>query len=123
MAELKTYRLIVLLNAAEGKDAEFNDWFTGTHLPDALKVPGFVSGQRFRLSAEQREGALRQWTYLTLYEVETDDLQSVIDELKRRGGTPLMRGTDSIAPGGYLHFFEPVTGLMTAAAITTEASS
>ncbi|WP_250527351.1 DUF4286 family protein [Caballeronia sp. GAWG2-1] len=105
------YKLIVLLNSAEGKDEEFNEWFDTHHLPDALKVPGFVSGQRFRLAKDQREGASRQWTYLTEYEVETADLKSVIAELSRRLGTPAMRVTDSIAPGGSLHFFEPLTDI------------
>ena len=105
------YKLIVLLNSAEGKDKEFNEWFDTYHLPDALKVPGFVSGQRFRLAEDQREGATRQWTYLTEYEVETDNLKDVIAELARRLGTPAMRGTDSIAPGGSLHFFEPITDI------------
>lgn len=106
------YKIIVLLNAVEGQDDQFNRWFTEVHLPDALKIPGFLNGQRFRLTELQREGATRQWQYLTIYEVETDELDGVIAELKRRAGTPQMRGTDSIAPGGFLHFFEPITQLM-----------
>lgn len=108
------YKLVVLLNALADRDDEFNEWFTHVHLPDALKIPGFINGQRFRLSEVQREPASRQWQYLTIYEVQTDHLQDVIAELKRRLGTPEMRSTDTIAPGGFLHFFEPVTELMEA---------
>lgn len=107
------YRLVVLLNAFEGRDEDFNAWFTHIHLPDALRVPGIVAGRRYRLSDAQREGASRRWRYLTEYDVETDDLQTVIDELKRRQGTAEMRGTDAIAPGGFLHFFEPITDVIT----------
>ncbi len=114
MAEKRQYKIVVLINAIEGKEDVLNDWFTNTHMPDALKIPGFVNGQRFRLSDTQREGAARQWKYLALYDVETDDIQGVLDELKRRQGTPLMVGTDSIAPGGYMHLFEPITGVMLA---------
>lgn len=49
---------------------------------------------------------------MTTYELETDDLQGVIDELQRRAGTPQMVGTDSIAPGGFVTFFEPITDVM-----------
>lgn len=109
------YKIIVLLNANEGQDAQFNDWFTNIHLPDALRIPGFLNGQRFRLTDVQREGASRQWQYLTVYEVQTDDLPGIIAELKSRAGTAQMRGTDTIAPGGFLHFFEPITEVMEAA--------
>lgn len=106
---MQTYKLVVLLNAFEGQDAAFNQWFTDVHLPDALKIPGIVGGQRFALSEAQHEGASRQWQYLTLYEVCTDDLLGVMAEIKRRAGTPDMVGTETIAPGGFLHFFEPIT--------------
>src|SRR3546814_6479308 len=40
---------IVLTNATPGDDEQFNDWYTNTHIPDVLAVPGFVAAQRFRL--------------------------------------------------------------------------
>src|SRR5205807_826753 len=79
---------------------KFNDWYSNAHMPQALKIPGMVSGQRFRLAKEQREGANPQWQYMAYYEVETDDLQGVIDEMKRREGTPALVPTDTISPGG-----------------------
>lgn len=112
MPETRKYKIIVLINAIEGKEDQLNDWFTNVHMPDALKIPGFVSGQRFKLTPEQREGADPKWKFLALYELETDDLQGLIDEMKRRAGTPLMVGTDTIAPGGFVNFFEPITELM-----------
>lgn len=111
---MKTYKMVVLINAQDGREDEMNEWFTGTHMPDALKIPGYRSGQRFRLTEPQREGASRQWKYLAIYDIETDDLDGVITELKTRQGTPLMVGTDTLEAGGFAHFFEPITGVMTA---------
>ncbi|TJV46108.1 MAG: hypothetical protein E5Y02_00600 [Mesorhizobium sp.] len=113
MSEKRSYRIVTMLNPKEGTDDKFNDWYSNAHMPQALNVPGMVSGQRFRLSKEQREGSKPQWQYLAYYEVETDDLQGVIDELKRREGTPELVGTDTISPGGSVMFFEPITEKMT----------
>src|SRR3546814_16369245 len=44
---------IVLTNATPGDDEQFNDWYTNTHIPDVLAVPGFVAAQR---SEERRVG-------------------------------------------------------------------
>src|SRR5678815_3844677 len=44
-----THLQIALSDPVEGREAEFNDWYTGRHLPDVLAVPGFVGGQRFKV--------------------------------------------------------------------------
>ncbi|RMP42544.1 hypothetical protein ALO95_200399 [Pseudomonas syringae pv. antirrhini] len=109
---MSRYSLVVLLNAAEGRDEELNDWWTNTHIPDVLQIPGFISAQRHRLAEIQRDGAGREWKYLTIYQVDTDDVQNLFDELKRRAGTAQMRSTDSYAPGGQVHLFESVSPLI-----------
>lgn len=112
MSDVKKYRIIVLLNALEGRDDDLNDWFTNKHVHDALKISGFVNGQRFKLAKEQREGANTPWNYLAIYELETGNIQFVLDELARRRGTPPMVTTYSIAPGAVMGVFEPITDLM-----------
>ena len=42
--------LLVFSNAVEGKDDEFNDWYTNVHLSDMLAADGFVTAQRFQLT-------------------------------------------------------------------------
>ena len=34
--------LIVMSNANEGQDDEFNDWYTNTHLGDIIALDGFT---------------------------------------------------------------------------------
>lgn len=103
------YKLIVLINAIEGREDEFNDWFSNQHMHDSLKVPGMKTAQRFELTDDQWPEASRQWRYMTLYDVETDDVAGVIAELRRRGGTPEMPSTDTIQPPVYIHVYEPIT--------------
>jgi hypothetical protein len=66
--------LLVMSNATEGGDAEFNDWYTNTHLGDVLKVKGFKAAQRFKLSDTQLGAAEQPYKYMARYEVETEDL-------------------------------------------------
>jgi len=46
-------KFVVLTNAVEGKDEEFNDWDTNVQLKDVLKIPGII-GARFNHSDVQR---------------------------------------------------------------------
>jgi hypothetical protein len=59
--------LLALTNPAEGKDAEFREWYWGTHVPEVLELPGFVAAKRYRTAEGAADGAHR---YATIYEVE-----------------------------------------------------
>jgi hypothetical protein len=74
--------LVVLSNATEGNDEQFNKWYTNTHLHDVIKINGYVAAQRFKLSDTQLGGATGQpYGYLALYDVETDDLEAAANAL------------------------------------------
>lgn len=90
------YTFVVFTNPVEGKEAEFNEWYNKHHIPDVLNVPGFVSGQRFRLTDTQFGGDGGPRRYLALYEIETDDLAATLNELRKRGGTPEIVASDAI---------------------------
>ena len=51
------YKLLVLTNAVEGRDDEFNQLYDHRHIPDALDVQGYLAAQRFRLADIQMPGA------------------------------------------------------------------
>ena len=91
------YSFIVFTNPVEGKESEYNDWYNRQHIPDVLNIPGFVSGQRFRLADSQmiRDGS-RAHKYLAVYEIETDDLAGTLKELRARGGTAEIVPSDAI---------------------------
>jgi hypothetical protein len=67
--------LLAFSNPLEGREDEFNAWYNERHLDDVLKVPGYISAQRFELSSTQMmpDGPYR---YLAIYEVGTDDLEA-----------------------------------------------
>ncbi|MGW4287245.1 hypothetical protein ACWEIK_09945 [Streptomyces sp. NPDC004673] len=103
------YTYVVLTNPVEGREDEYNEWYTNTHVHDALKVPGFVGAQRFKLAGAQRNEAPYPWQYLALYEIETDDLQKSIDELAARYDTPAMVISTALHPQRLGLIYEELT--------------
>ena len=71
------HMLLVFTNAADGKDDEFNRWYNEVHLVDVLAVDGFVAAQRFAL--KDMSGSASPHRYLAIYEVETDDIDGVVE--------------------------------------------
>ena len=90
---MASHMLIVLSNASEGKDVEYNEWYTGTHLADVLKTDGFSAAQRFKLSSHQVMDK-GPYEYMAIYEVETDDLEKTLEALN--SGSANMTMSDSL---------------------------
>lgn len=86
---------IVLTNAVEGQEAEFNRWYDDVHLPDVTAVPGVVSARRAPVIPVP--GKQHAHGYLAVYEVDHQDPGSVIAEIYRRWETGEMEGTATMA--------------------------
>jgi len=92
---MQKYTFVVFSEATAGEEVEYHRWYNEQHLPDVIKVPGFLAAQRFKLfnaSGNPSNAA----TFLALYEVETDDLEKCLAEMRRRAGTPQMILSDAI---------------------------
>ncbi len=77
---MRKHFLLFFSNPIDGREEEYNKWYTDRHLHDVVKVPGFVSAQRFELSEAQMQEGI-EYRYLAIYEIETDDIKSAIDAL------------------------------------------
>ena len=84
---METFVLVVYSKPVEGKEKEYNDWYSEQHLSDVLKINGFKSAQRFKLTDEHIEA---KWKYLALYEFESTDPTNTLKELTARAGTSEM---------------------------------
>ena len=64
------------------REDEYNDWYTNTHLPEVLDIPGITAARRFKASdvAPPADGAHQ---YCAVYELECDDLDAVMPALAR----------------------------------------
>ena len=78
--------LVVLTNAVEGRDDEFNKWYDEVHLRDVLGVDGFRAAQRFRLSEPQILED-RSYEYLAIYEIDAEDIGKALSALQAGSGT------------------------------------
>ena len=106
------YKLVVLSNPTEGKEDEYNDWYTNQHLGDVVAIPGYVSAQRFKLRHPM--GFEHTHQYLAIYEVETDDPDAAIAALQARRGTELMAVSETLdrstTRAGLFEICSPVVG-------------
>lgn len=104
------YTFVVFTNpTTPAQEAEYNEWYNKVHIADVLNVPGFVAAQRFKLAEAQFGAGPHTHRYLALYEIETDNAQASLDELKKRIGTADMVMSDGIDMKGIsVGLFTPV---------------
>jgi hypothetical protein len=69
--------LLVFSNPVEGREEEYNDWYTTHHLAEILAIEGFHRAQRFELTDAKmtRDTADAPWRYVAIYEVEEEALE------------------------------------------------
>ena len=71
--------LMVLSNCTDSaREQQFKDWYIGIHFPDVLETPGIVGAKLFSLATPPDEG---QSKFLALYDLDTDDVDSVQNSL------------------------------------------
>lgn len=68
------FRTIALTDAAQGRDAEFNDWYTNVHIREVMEAGGHGSAERFR---RRSPAPSLDEEYLTLYSLEGKDWPAV----------------------------------------------
>jgi len=107
--------LVAMTNAVEGRDDEFNDWYTNQHLHDVVKAPGIVAAQRFVLDDTQRYKGPYAFKYLAIYEIESDDVQPVIDYIGEVIGTDAMPVSTAMADEPRVRgaYFRPISERVT----------
>jgi hypothetical protein len=70
-------------NKPENESA-FNDWYARTHLAEIRSAPGVVDAHRYRLPEIQVMPADRAHRYLTVVEIDVDDLAGAVAGLLGR---------------------------------------
>jgi hypothetical protein len=111
---MRATRMIALINAHPGQDAEFNRWYSLRHVLDAIQTPGLRALRRFVLDGTA-PGRKVSHLYLCLYDVMGPDgkadPQGVIDDLDVRRRAGQIPGSDAYdRPGRLVHFYEAVEG-------------
>lgn len=101
---MTAYRFIVYNSASAGREEELDVWYRDRHFADVLSIPGVVAAQRFALTQQQLRAPEPGYQYAVIFEIETDEIDSVVAEWRRRLNGMEMPGTDAAVPGLALLF-------------------
>ncbi|MET0362989.1 MAG: hypothetical protein ABW048_14710 [Sphingobium sp.] len=84
------FQMVVLTKATDGRLDELATWYDNQHIPDLLRVPGFVAGTRSVLRKLGGPEQSLDWDFMAIYDLEGDDPMTIIAEAGRRLGTDEM---------------------------------
>jgi hypothetical protein len=65
------------------REAEYHDWYNDTHLEEICSVEGITGARRF--APTDGNGP-----FIAIYELDTDDLDAVVDRLRELGASGKM---------------------------------
>jgi hypothetical protein len=65
------FKLVALSSPKAGREAEFHQWYQGTHLPEMVAFAGMQGAQRFELVAKLMGADDNK--FLAIYDIECDD--------------------------------------------------
>jgi hypothetical protein len=68
--------MLVLSNAAQGRDDEFNDWYDNVHIPDVCSIEGVLSAARYEVEGDDPAAPQR---YMTIYELDREGAAVMAD--------------------------------------------
>jgi hypothetical protein len=91
---MPSYKMVVMSRPTEGREDEYNDWYQNVHLRELVALQGFKSAQRFRLARSLVEGQADP--YLSVYEIETDDIDAVLQNLRSTAEQGRITMSDSL---------------------------
>jgi hypothetical protein len=81
------FQLVILTKAVEGRKDELAHWYDAVHIPDHLRVPGYISARRHGVDRLDGPADSLHWDFMTVYELETEDPSAAIAKARRRLGT------------------------------------
>ncbi|SHJ89210.1 hypothetical protein SAMN02745751_03650 [Dethiosulfatibacter aminovorans DSM 17477] len=115
MGEKKKYSMLVFSNNTEGMEEEYNTWYAGQHNHDLLRIDGFVGCRFYKLGEIQLSKNMeRQYKYLMIWDIETDDLESVCEDIEKRMGDGRTVFSASFDKNYFDYMATPITKYVTA---------
>lgn len=94
---MPAYQLLVFSNARPAREAEYREWYCRQHLPDVLKLPGFLSGTFYGVVDIPGAPAPR-FRHLAVYQLQFEEPVQALAALAAVAGSEQMPLTDAIAP-------------------------
>lgn len=92
---MKNYKLVVMSRPVAGKEDQYNDWYQNQHLHDVTDIDSIQSAQRFKLVRSLNGQEFPP--YLAIYDIEADDVEDALRDIKRRARTEQMPIDEALA--------------------------
>jgi hypothetical protein len=103
---VKEYQFIVFSDPTTSDvEKQYNDWYDHQHMPDVLRVPGFVFAQRFIVTSASANSQTAR--YFILFNLLSRDLSATNAEIRRRLREKITVPTTTMS-NGTASFMEPV---------------
>jgi hypothetical protein len=91
------FSFVVYSNPAEGREHEYNDWYSNQHVKELLAIPGVTAARRFKISATQLGEPATPYRYLAIYDIEAEDVQSFIKEMMLRNANGTLTASPAMS--------------------------
>jgi hypothetical protein len=98
------YKMMLLTQPKEGREQEYNHWYDTVHLPQLVAHSAIKQAQRFEL--RQKIAGEKEYPYLAVYDIETDDIGAVLAELGSASAAGRMSVSDALSPDSWGAVFE-----------------
>ncbi len=103
------FMVVHVNNTTPDSEAQFNDWYNKTHLPEVFATGTFYSAVRF-INPNQKQGEPK---YLAVYETDWADPKAAFKKLMEvTPGLKMWPGLDTV----YVKNWTPITGRLEAPA-------
>ena len=97
------YVMLVFANPMPGREVEFNEWYTNTHMGDLVQLDGWVGAQRFRIvtNVQPRPTAAGYaHGYLIIWDLEETDANLALARMT----SAISGGKSRLGAGVQLYF-------------------
>jgi hypothetical protein len=98
------HKMLLLTEPKKGREQEFNDWYDKVHLHQLVAHSAIKAAQRFEFRVAV--AGEKQYPYLALYDIETDDIGAVLAELGKESAAGRMSVSDALSPDSWGAVFE-----------------
>lgn len=110
--------LVVHSKPVEGREAEYDHWYSEVHLPEVIALDGFVAARRFRFVPKDADDVTPDLPFLAIYEVEPGRLEEARTGLARAleeskaalaaGEQPILATSEALHADRLVHWYEEI---------------
>ncbi|VVN97982.1 DUF4286 family protein [Pseudomonas fluorescens] len=93
---MQACKLVAFSTPVPGRELELETWYDTQHIPDCLKLDGFVAAQRYRIDQQPKGVDVPAWRVMVVYDIESEDIDAALAQIPKAVHTPAMPMTDAL---------------------------